>query len=189
MHRPRGLSFRQPQPDSALTYLGTYAADRSAAFDRLLIAAAREAPHERFVVGGPQYPDWQTWPRNVTYQAHVPQSDHLAFYGRGRFTLNLTRGAMLRWGHCPSARLFEAAACGTPLLTDDWPGLDEFFTPDEDVIVVREPPDVLAALRLTPERVAGMRERARAQVLRTCTADHRVGDLERALERSRAPAA
>jgi len=180
------LQFRQP--DVALTYLGTYADDRAAAFDRLLLASARMAPDQAFVVGGPQYPHPESWPPNVEYRAHVGQPDHLEFYSRGRFTLNLTRGAMCTWGHCPSARLFEAAACGTPLLTDRWPGLTDFFTPDEDVVVVDTAADVVAALRMGKDRHRSLRARARDRVLATCTADIRVRELERALDLNEAAA-
>jgi spore maturation protein CgeB len=172
--------------DAALSYLGTYAADRADAFHRVLVSAARAAPDETFLVGGPQYPDAGTWPPNIEYHAHVRQPDHLSFYGRGRFTLNLTRGAMCTWGYCPSARLFEAATCGTPLLTDPWPGLSEFFEPGEELIVVDSAEEVLAALQMDDTQRRALRSRARERVLASCTADIRVGELEQALERNRA---
>jgi spore maturation protein CgeB len=119
----------------------------------------------------------------------VPQFEHLAFYGRGRFTLNLTRGAMCTWGFCPSARLFEAAACGTPLLTDRWPGLTDFFEPGAELVVVDTAEEVVAALRMGEEYRQRLRVRARDRVLGTCTADIRVLELERALESAREAAA
>jgi spore maturation protein CgeB len=171
------------QPEVAVTYLGTYAADRAAAFHGLLLTAARACPAERFVVGGPQYPDAAAWPSNVEYRAHVGQPEHLASYASGRFTLNLTRGAMRTWGFCPSGRLFEAAACGTPLLTDDWLGLPVFFDPGDEVVVVRSPEDIRDALGMSDGRRKLMASRARDRVLATCTADIRAADLEAALSR------
>jgi spore maturation protein CgeB len=186
---PVDYPLQDRTPKAAVTYLGTYAEDREAAFDRLLIGAARLAPSERFVVGGPQYPNPASWPPNVRFQSHVPQYEHLAFYGSGRFTLNLTRGAMAAWGFCPSARLFEAAACGTPLLTDRWPGLTDFFEPGADLVVVDTAEEVVAALQMGEEHRQRIRARARDRVLGTCTAEVRVVELERALESAREAAA
>jgi spore maturation protein CgeB len=183
---PADYPLQPLSSDAALSYLGTYAADRADAFHRVLVSAARAAPDETFLVGGPQYPDAGTWPPNIEYHAHVRQPDHLSFYGRGRFTLNLTRGAMCTWGYCPSARLFEAATCGTPLLTDPWPGLSEFFEPGEELIVVDSAEEVLAALQMDDTQRRALRSRARERVLASCTADIRVGELEQALERNRA---
>ena len=54
---------------------------------------------------------------------HLLPGEHRRFYCSQRFTLNLARADMALAGHSPSVRLFEAAACGTPIITDDWEGL------------------------------------------------------------------
>ncbi len=162
-----------------LGYLGTYAADRQPALESLLLRVADGWPDGRFVVGGPLYPPEIRWPANVERTEHVPPADHSRFYGRQRFTLNLTRGDMRRLGHSPSVRLFEAAACGAAILTDDWDGLDEFFTPGVDLIRVRSARDVIEALRDMPEeRRVGLGQSARARVLASHTADDRARTLE-----------
>jgi len=162
-----------------LGYLGTYAADRQPAHESLLLRVADGWADGRFVVGGPLYPPDIRWPANVERTEHVPPADHSRFYGRQRFTLNLTRGDMRRLGHSPSVRLFEAAACGAAILTDDWDGLDEFFTPGVDLIRVRTARDVVEALRDMPEeRRAALGRSARARVLASHTADDRARSLE-----------
>jgi spore maturation protein CgeB len=70
------------------------------------------------VVAGPQYPDTIDWPANVERIEHLPPQDHPSFYSRQRFTLNVTRADMIAAGWSPSVRLFEAAACGTPIISD-----------------------------------------------------------------------
>jgi spore maturation protein CgeB len=179
---------RTATPASGVSYLATYAPDRAQPFDDLLIAVARRLPDRRFVVGGPKY-DSRLWPSNVDYRQHVGQGDHLAFYGAAQFTLNLTRGPMMRWGHCPSGRLFEAAASATPLLTDDWPGLDEFFAPDAEIRVVRTADDVIASLEMDSDAQAAMAGRARERVLDACTADVRAREFEEAVAAAGAGAA
>jgi len=162
-----------------LGYLGTYSDDRQPVLDALLLEPARRHPPGRFVVAGPQYPPRLSWPRNVERILHLSPAEHRAFYNAQRFALNVTRADMVLAGHSPSVRLLEAAACGTPLLSDYWVGLDRFFAPDEEILVVRSPADTLRHLLRMPEdeRVA-LGARARARVLAEHTAAHRAAELE-----------
>jgi spore maturation protein CgeB len=134
-----------------LGYLGTYSADRQEGLERLLLDPARRLPDRRFVVAGAQYPDDISWPANVERIAHLPAGEHSRFFAAQRFTLNLTRAAMRETGWSPSVRLFEAAACGTPILSDDWPGLGRFLPVDTALLVVRDSDDVVHALTALPE--------------------------------------
>ncbi len=171
-----------------LTYLGTYAADRQAALERLLVASARARPSERFIIGGAQYPRSFPWADNIWFLRHVAPPDHPAFYASGRMTLNVTRAAMAEMGWCPSGRLFEAAACGVPILSDDWPGLDAFFTPGEEILLASTTEQALAALATPPDVLDAMAARARARTLEQHTAARRVSQLLAALDTARAPA-
>ncbi len=126
-----------------LSYLGTYSEDRQAAFEELLIDPARRASEKKFVVGGAMYPNPQNWPANIRYFEHVSPDEHRAFYSSSPLTLNITRGSMAAMGYCPSGRLFEAAACGTAVLSDWWVGLDTFFEPEEEILIARSAADAL----------------------------------------------
>ena len=161
-----------------LSYLGTYSPDRQLALERLLIEPARRAPARRFAVAGPQYPADIDWPANVERLEHVPPADHPAFYAASRYTLNVTRADMVRAGHSPSVRLFEAAACGTPILSDAWEGLDAILLPDAEIALAGTPEDVLAALDWPEERRRAVAQAARARVLAEHTAARRAGELE-----------
>jgi spore maturation protein CgeB len=134
-----------------LGYLGTYSADRQPALERLLIEPARRLPGKRFVVAGPQYPADIAWPANVERIDHLPPAAHADFYSRQRFTLNITRADMIAAGWSPSVRLFEAAAVGTPVISDDWEGLSELFPEGEAIAIARRTEDVIAALAAMPE--------------------------------------
>ena len=164
-----------------LSYLGTYSKDRQPVLERLLLQAARHAPHRRFALAGPLYPDEIAWPPNVERLQHVAPADHPAFYSASAFTLNVTRADMIAVGFSPSIRLFEAAACGTPILSDVWDGIDTVLTPGEEVILVRETADVLAALDMPLPARRRLAERARDRVLGHHTAAHRAETLEREL--------
>ncbi len=129
-----------------LSYLGTYSPDRQPVLERLLLEPARRAPHLKFVVAGPQYPAEIDWPANVQRLDHVGPSQHPAFYAASRWTLNVTRADMVRAGFSPSVRLFEAAACATPIISDNWPGLDTLFEPGSDIALAASASDVLDLL-------------------------------------------
>jgi spore maturation protein CgeB len=172
----------------ALGYLGTFSQDRQPTLNSLLLAPATMWPVGRFVVAGPQYPRAIKWPANVKRVVHLNPKDHRAFYNSQRFTLNITRAAMVRAGFSPSVRLFEAAACGTPILTDAWPGLETIFEPDSEILVVNTAADVLCILQDLPENMArAIANRARERVLAEHTAEHRAAELERIIAEAGAP--
>jgi spore maturation protein CgeB len=173
---------------SQLSYLGTYAADRQAALQALFIEPARLRPARTFLIGGAQYPADFPWTDNIRFVRHMPPAEHPAFFSSSRLTLSVTRKAMAENGHCPSGRLFEAAACGTPILSDAWEGLDTFLAPGREVLVARTTQDALAALDLDDAQLARIARDARERVLAQHTSAHRAAELERLLEGARAPA-
>jgi spore maturation protein CgeB len=170
-----------------LSYLGTYSPDRQPTLERLLIEPARARPDLRFAVAGPQYPDDIDWPENVERLEHVPPADHPEFYAASRFALNVTRADMIAAGYSPSVRLFEAAACGVPIISDLWDGIDALFAPGEEILLADSPAAVLAALDAPDDRQRdSIAKAARARVLAEHTAPHRAVELERWLEEARA---
>jgi spore maturation protein CgeB len=162
-----------------LGYLGTYSADRQPTLERLLLAPARQLPQHRFVVAGAQYPRDIDWPDNVARLEHVTPDEHSCFYASMRFTLNVTRASMVAAGHSPSVRLFEAAACGTPLISDRWVGLDGFFPEGDAIIVADDSGDVVRALTELGEGEANaIATKARAITLAQHTGLSRAREME-----------
>ena len=164
-----------------LSYLGTWSADRQPVLERLLIEPARRLPQMSFVVAGPQYPDDIDWPPNVQRIDHVPPADHPAFYAASRFTLNATRADMVEAGFSPSIRLFEAAACAAPVISDVWDGLDQLFTPGAEIVLARTFDDVVATLQSPPAEGRQMGLAARERILAAHTPAHRAETVEREL--------
>jgi nucleoside-diphosphate-sugar epimerase len=164
-----------------LAYLGTYSEDRQPLLERLLLDPARRAPQLRFAVAGPQYPDAIDWPANVERIEHVAPDEHAAFYASARFTLNVTRADMAAAGFSPSVRLFEAAACGAPIISDVWEGLDAVFAPGVEILTASDADDVLAALTLDEPSRKAIGEAARGRFLAEHTPDRRAETLEREL--------
>lgn len=179
VHRPVAA---RPEFAADLSYLGTYAADRQAALERLFVAPARLRPERRFLIGGAQYPADFPWSENIFFVRHLPPHDHSAFYSSCRLTLNVTRQAMAEMGWCPSGRLFEAAACGAAILTDDWEGLDNFFEPGREILTARSEAEVAAALDLSDRELRAVGEAGRRRALAEHTSERRALTLEQAFE-------
>ena len=162
-----------------LSYLGTYSPDRQPTLERLLLAPARALPKGRFVVAGPQYPSDIVWPANVERIDHLPPVDHAGFYSASRLTLNVTRADMIAAGWSPSVRLFEAAACGTAIVSDVWDGLDSIFEPGREILLATDTADVVAAL--ARDDLAAIGRAGHHRVLATHVAARRGAELERHL--------
>jgi nucleoside-diphosphate-sugar epimerase/spore maturation protein CgeB len=164
-----------------LTYLGTYSEDRQPTLEKLLIEPARRLPHLSFCVAGPRYPDTIDWPQNVERIDHLPPPRHPRFYAASRYTLNVTRADMIAAGWSPSVRLFEAAACATPVISDKWDGIETLFEPGREITLAESSDEVVDLLASDADGSAIGRA-ARERLFFGHTADHRASELERAIE-------
>lgn len=164
-----------------LSYLGTYAGDRQATLNAFLLEPSKRLKDKKFIIGGSLYPDDFPWTDNIHYLSHVAPADHPAFYSSARFTLNVTRAAMADMGWCPSGRLFEAAACGSPILTDQWPGMEDFFEPGREIIVAGSTEDIIAAMSMDEADRAKVASLARRRALLEHTSERRAEEFEKIL--------
>ena len=170
-----------------LGYLGAYSPDNQLALERLLIETARRAPLLSFAVAGENYPPEIEWPDNVELIEHLALADAPAFYASQRFTLNVTGPDMCVAGWTPSARLFESAACETPVISDRWEGLDTIFTVDEEILIADSAEDVVDYLtEIGEDERAAIGGRARQRTLAEHTAERRCEQLEEEEEIARA---
>jgi spore maturation protein CgeB len=160
-----------------LSYLGTYAEDRQTALNTLFIEPARQRSQRRFLIAGAQYPNGFPWTENMYFVRHLPPREHAAFFARSRMTLNITRLPMIEMGYCPSGRLFEAAACGTPILTDWWEGLDSFYQPGQEVVCACTSADAIGAIESSDAELTRLGQAARERTLEQHTSDRRADEL------------
>ena len=169
--------FRRYQCD--LSYMGTYAADRQDKLDELLTRPAQDLPNRKFILAGPQYPSNLRWPKNVRRIRHLSPRWHPHFYSSSRLTLNLTRKGMVEWGYSPSVRLFEAAGCACPIISDSWPGLETIFNIGEEVLLAQHAQDVVQVLDGCDDaQLRQMGERGRQRVLDEHSSTRRAEQLE-----------
>ncbi|CAN5563229.1 glycosyltransferase [soil metagenome] len=161
-----------------LGYLGTYSEDRQPPLENLMLSAACQWREGRFIVAGPQYPETVVLPKNVNYIPHLPPSKHRIFYNSQRYTINITRADMIKAGYSPSVRLFEAAACGVPIISDNWMGLDELFVPGKEILISNSAKETLAFLQdINENERVEIGENARKKILTNHTAAHRSQEL------------
>lgn len=164
-------------------YLGTYSPDRQRGVEEFLVEPARLLARESFVVAGPSYPDSIVWPSNVERIDHLPPNEHRKFYCAQKFTVNITRLDMRRSGYSPSVRLFEAAACGVPIISDFWAGIETFFEPGKEILLVRDTAEIMKVIQgLTEQERRKLASQARDRVLRDHTATQRARELLSTLE-------
>jgi spore maturation protein CgeB len=178
-HRPAAPEQRF---EADLSYLGTYAADRQPGLEALFVEPARRRPARRFVLGGSGYPADFPWADNIWFVRHVAPPEHPPFFSSSRLTLNVTRRDMAAMGFCPSGRLFEAAACATPVLSDVWEGIGQFFTPGREILLAGSPEEALAAVDLPPGELARIGRHARQRALDEHTSDRRATQMLSLLE-------
>jgi spore maturation protein CgeB len=165
-----------------LSYLGTYAPDRQHQLEELFLKPAKLLPEKRFCLGGALYPADFPWTNNTHFVRHLPPPEHPAFYSSSRLTLNVTRAAMAEMGFCPSGRMFEAAACGTPIISDWWDGLDTFFEPGRELLIARTSEDVIQAMDSASDELERVSRASQRRTLAEHTATNRATELVRLIE-------
>jgi spore maturation protein CgeB len=164
---------REPRYIADLNWLGTYSRDRQALLEELFVEPARRCPERKFLLGGAQYPHDFPWTANVYFVQHVLPERHAAFFSSSRLTLNVTREAMARMGWCPSGRLFEAAACGAAIVSDEWSGLSDFYAPGTEILLARQAEDTVAALQTDDATLRRIGRAALERTLDEHTSTHR----------------
>lgn len=161
-----------------LGFIGNFKADRERLLEDTLLAPAQFTPNRQFSLAGGGYKITPEWPTNVTYLEYLPQTNMVDFYNRQRCSLVLSREDRRTMGYTPTKRLLAAAACGVPVLTDEWDGLDYFLEPQREVYTVSDRESVLAVLYGTD---AAQRQRlgaeARKRILEQHTISHRANQL------------
>jgi spore maturation protein CgeB len=164
-----------------LSYMGTYASDRQAKLENFLVDTAKMLPNRNFLVAGSQYPKSIRWPKNVSRIVHLNPKWHARFYSSSRITLNVTRREMVIAGYSPSVRLFEAAACGAAIISDNWSGLGSFLQPEREILLPVDAQDVARYLSLPESELRKIGVAAQERVLSEHTSKERARQFEDAI--------
>lgn len=181
-HRP---PERSGAPRWDLLFMGNRLPDREARVDEFFFRAASLCPEARFALGGEGWGD-RPMPANVEYLGHVPTARHNEVNAAARLVLNVHRESMVENGWSPATRMFEAAGAAACQVTDAWQGIEEFFSPGEEILVAQGAEEVAARVRATDDaRARAVGEAGRRRALRDHTYAQRARLLDALL---RAPA-
>ena len=165
-----------------LAFLGNRLPDREERVRSFLFRPAEKLPGCSFLLGGNGWEQGSV-PPNVRTLGHVSTRDHNAFNCTPRAVLNVNRESMVRFGHSPATRLFEAAGAAACLISDAWVGIEAFLEPELEVLLARDGDEVAALLEaLTPERARAIGQAALRRVLAEHTYLHRADQVEAILE-------
>jgi len=153
-----------PELQCDLAFVGNRLPDRERRVEEFFLAAADAAPEFSFVLGGEGW-GGKGLPSNVRWIGHVGTNAHNAVNCSARMVLNINRESMANVGFSPPTRVFEAAGAAACVITDDWAGIEEFFTPGCEILVARDAHDITDFLRTVDAKLAreiggAMRKRA-----------------------------
>jgi spore maturation protein CgeB len=155
--------------------------DRERRINEFFFEVAADLPGMRFLLGGSGWGD-KPRPANVGYVGHVYTRDHNAFNASALTVLNVSRNSMAAYGFSPATRVFEAAGAGACVITDTWDGIELFFEPGREILVVETGPAVVELLeRLKRGDARRIGAAARVRALADHTYAQRVALLQRVL--------
>jgi spore maturation protein CgeB len=171
----------EPRFRADLTFLGNRLPDREARVTEFFLRPAALLPERRFLLGGSGWGHEVQRP-NLACLGHVSTNDHNALNSSALAVLNIARDSMAAIGWSPATRIFEAAGGGACIISDAWPGLDEFLEPGREILVGRDGAEVATLLdRLDPATAATIGAACRRRVLAEHTYDRRAALVESVL--------
>jgi spore maturation protein CgeB len=157
--------------------------ERSAELEELLVGPVR-ALGLTARVHGVRYPDEArtTFGRaGIELAGHIPNHLAPAAFARARATVHIPRRPYVEsLPGIPTIRIFEALACGVPLVVARFRDEEGLFSPGLDFLAAESGRDMtraLGSLLSSPDRAIALAERGRATVLARHTCAHRVDEL------------
>ncbi|MEO8726640.1 MAG: glycosyltransferase [Acidobacteriaceae bacterium] len=170
-----------------LAFVGNRLPDRERRVEEMFLRAAELAPEMSFLLGGEGW-EGKPLPSNVRWIGHVATGNHNVVNSSARMVLNLNRESMASVGFSPPTRVFEAAGSGACLITDRWPGIDQFFGENSEILVASSAEEIVGFLRqLDAAEAKRIGQRMRARALREHTYAQRAALVDALLQSSGEP--
>ena len=165
-----------------LAFVGNRMPDREARVEQFFLAAAEQAPHLQFLLGGEGWGGKQL-PANVRWIGHVGTSQHNVINCSAKMVLNINRESMAKVGFSPPTRVFEAAGAAACLVTDYWTGIETFFKPGSEILVARDAQDIVNYLgEISPQEAHCIGDRMRERALQDHVYELRAAQVNKILQ-------
>ncbi len=139
--------------EGSLGYIGPFSEDREPSLKEHMFDVAVRLKDHQFGITGIGYTGGNNWPRNIQYIDYLAPDGHRNFYSGYKYALHVTRRNLVTSGYSPGIRLFEAAACGVPIISDYWEGMEEFFEPGKEILLSESTGDTINIILTTPDEV------------------------------------
>jgi spore maturation protein CgeB len=167
-----------------LVWIGNWGDDeRTAELDEFLLEPAR-ALKLRARIHGVRYPDAareRLAAAGIDYAGWLPNYEAPRVFARYGVTVHVPRRPYVAaLPGIPTIRVFEALACGIPLVSAPWSDAEGLFTPGEDFLVARNGAEMQRHLRAVlsdAQLASALAEHGRRTVLARHTCAHRVDEL------------
>jgi spore maturation protein CgeB len=169
-----------------LVWIGNWGDDeRSAEIREFLIEPVRELGLSAQVCGV-RYPEEARTAlagAGIAYRGWVANYEVPRVFARFRVTVHIPRRPYVQdLPGIPTIRVFEALACGIPLISAPWDDCEHLFTPGADYLVARDGAEMKRLLQhvLSDDALAqALAQRGQETVLARHTCAHRVDELLR----------
>ena len=172
----------EDKSQGCIAFLGNRLPDREERVEEFFIRPAEMHTDKTFLLDGSGWGD-KPLPPNIKYLGHVYTNEHNAFNCTPMAVLNISRDSMAKYGYSPATRVFEAAGAGACIITDHWEGIEYFFEPGSEILVVKNGEEVDKLLsELTPERAREIGMGAYKKVRSAHTYGHRADLLQSLIE-------
>jgi len=157
--------------------------ERTAELEEFLVRPI-EALQLRARIHGVRYPDAarrRLARAGIQYAGWLPNYEVPDAFARFRLTLHIPRRPYVEaLPGIPTIRVFEALACGIPLVSAPWEDAEHLFSPGEDFLMAYDGAEmqrVIAGLLADTEAARALAERGLSTVLARHTCAHRVDEL------------
>ncbi|MDF0696483.1 glycosyltransferase [Rhizobium sp. MC63] len=187
-HEAADDSLFRPLPNveksGDLIWIGNWGDDeRSAEIAQFLIRPARDLALKT-MVRGVRYPDHaldQLRNAGIIYGGWIANADVPAAFARHKVTVHIPRRPYIEHlPGIPTIRVFEALACGIPLISAPWADIEHLFTPGLDYLPVGDGEEMkksLHAVLFDTNLAASLAASGLATIKARHTCRHRVDEL------------
>jgi spore maturation protein CgeB len=187
-HEAADVRVFQPMPgetpEGDLVWIGNWGDDERTAELREFLLDPVRALGLRARIYGVRYPEEARRAlaeAGVDYGGWLPNFDAPRIYARHRMTVHVPRRPYVAaLPGIPTIRVFEALACGIPLICAPWQDSEGLFTPGEDYLVAHHGAEMrahMAAIANDSALAATLAAQGRRTILARHTCAHRVDEL------------